>query len=374
MSSEKEKLSYVYDLFGKMSRYDMNYLYQGDFSPSLTDSILSFAESSLESIGETVKMRKKVYFIMVESLQNITRHQDPQTITTETSSFFIIQGVQNGYFITSGNHVANSHVPHLRSRLEMVNSLDPANLKAYSQELLEAGALSQKGGAGLGLIEMARKSGNKLHFDFVKQTEDASFFYYQIKVLSQEGRNAGDFPDSFTFAQELHKILLDKKINIVYQGGFSHENVSGVLQMIEGSFAEKNSDFLSKKVFSVIVELLHNIYEHADSFEIDAEAKPGMFFIGTDGNDYILTTGNLVLNSKSEALGQRIEKLNSLTGEEITGLQNKVREKKEIAGKVGTRYGMESVRTSCTGKMEFCLTPINEHFSFFVMQVRISDR
>ncbi|MEW6468362.1 MAG: SiaB family protein kinase [Bacteroidota bacterium] len=370
---ESDKLRYVYDLFGKMSRYDMNYLYHGDFSPSLTDSILSFAESSLTSIGESVKMRKKVYFIMVESLQNITRHQEAGH-KPEGSSFFIIQGVQNGYFITSGNHVASHLVPNLRSRLDMVNSLDPANLKAYSQELLEAGALSQKGGAGLGLIEMARRSGNKLHYDFVEQAKDISFFYYQIKVFAPESNGHANYSDSFEFAQELHRLLIARNINIVYQGGFSNENVSGVLQMIEGSFAEKNSDFLSKQVFSVIVELLHNIYEHADSFEIDAEAKPGMFLIGMEGNDYVITTGNLVLTSKTEALHHRIEKLNNLGEADLKRMMSEVREKKEIAGKVGSEFGLEDIRTKCSGKIVYSMQPVNERYSFFTMQVRITDK
>ena len=41
----------------------------------------------------------------------------------------------------------------------------------------EGGAgLTHKGGAGLGFVDMARKSGQKLHFDFEPIDEHFSFF------------------------------------------------------------------------------------------------------------------------------------------------------------------------------------------------------
>ena len=96
----------------------MNYLYHGDFSSNLTTGILSFAESALDNIGESTKVRKKVYFIMVESLQNITRHQDTNTVAEgDPASFFIIQGINNAYFITSGNYVSEANMKTLKSKL-----------------------------------------------------------------------------------------------------------------------------------------------------------------------------------------------------------------------------------------------------------------
>src|ERR1051326_1826644 len=107
---EGRGLRFVYELFCKMTRYDMNYLYHGDFSPDLTSGILSFAESALDTIGESTKVRKKVYFIMVESLQNITRHQESAVTAHDASSFFIIQGINNAYFVTSGNLISEKNM------------------------------------------------------------------------------------------------------------------------------------------------------------------------------------------------------------------------------------------------------------------------
>jgi hypothetical protein len=146
------------DFFKTHRGLNMNYLYHGDFTHDLTNAILSFAENSLDSMGESTKIRKRVYFIMVESLQNITRHQESREGISQGFGYFNIQGEPDGYYITSCNKVLNSSVANLRSKLDMVNSLDAQNLKSYSAEMLQAGVISEKGGAGLGLIEMAKRS------------------------------------------------------------------------------------------------------------------------------------------------------------------------------------------------------------------------
>ena len=60
--------------------------------------------------------------------------------------------------------------------LPSINNLEKDELKALHQELLNTTGFSEKGGAGLGFIDMARKSENKLEFIFVKESEEVSFF------------------------------------------------------------------------------------------------------------------------------------------------------------------------------------------------------
>ncbi len=175
----------IENLFNSLDGYELSYSYKGDFSQKLTDSILSLSETNMEASNEPLKNRKKVYFIMVESLQNITRHQQSK----ELDSFFSIHKAQNGFLITSGNIIANEHIASLREKLEKVNSMNSEQLKEYYYSVLSSGAFSEKGGAGLGLIEMVRKSGNKLIYDFTKFNETHSFFYFQTNVKTTADDN-----------------------------------------------------------------------------------------------------------------------------------------------------------------------------------------
>jgi len=55
-------------------------------------------------------------------------------------------------------------------------------LKTYYLEALGSSELSAKGGAGLGMIEMARKSGNRIEYSFDPVNERMSFFSLVVKI------------------------------------------------------------------------------------------------------------------------------------------------------------------------------------------------
>lgn len=86
------------------------------------------------------------------------------------------------HFITSGNAMLTEEVDDMISRLEKINSLDKAGLKEMYRDKIRTTKISEKGGAGLGFIDMAKKSGNKLSFHFEKMDEIHSFFSLKIVI------------------------------------------------------------------------------------------------------------------------------------------------------------------------------------------------
>ena len=163
----KRRLKVTYDLFDRVGNGDFEYIYRGMFTQNLTRKILSLAESNLQRFVDKGSLQNRIYFIMVEGLQNVTRHQEkaPEQ-KNDHLGIFAIQKKGNRYLITTGNTIVNSKVELLKQKLEQVNSLDREEIKELHREILSTGELSAKGGAGLGLIEMARRSGNRLSFDF----------------------------------------------------------------------------------------------------------------------------------------------------------------------------------------------------------------
>ncbi|HYG50594.1 MAG TPA: SiaB family protein kinase, partial [Flavobacteriales bacterium] len=275
-SSGLIKNSFIYQLFNDLNGYTLSYIYQGDFSIDLSNKILALAESNMETLGEVSGMRKKVYFIMVESLQNITRHKRTQDKTAFTdSSFFVIQRVSDQYYVTSGNLIENEHIPGLESKLIKINSLGKDALKEYSKEVLTNGELSDKGGAGLGLIEMARKSGNKLAYHFKPINNNVSHFYFQIKISGPQDPGANETPTALNEIAFIHTAIHEFRIHLIYQVDFTQEIIVSLLSITEAHIA---SDGLAdkKRNFNIVVELLQNIYRHADVKETDKEGKAGI--------------------------------------------------------------------------------------------------
>ena len=60
--------------------------------------------------------------------------------------------------------------------------MDKDALKVYYKEVLNNGEMSAKGGGGLGMIDIARKSGKKLEYKFDNVDNEYSFFSLNIKV------------------------------------------------------------------------------------------------------------------------------------------------------------------------------------------------
>jgi hypothetical protein len=159
-------------------------VYQGDFTQESTKSILSMAERNLDSSGEESSIKRKVFNVMVEALQNIVKHSD-ELIDGQIRShaaIFLIGKEANRYSIMSGNPVQKSNVEKLKKTLEHLNNLDKDGLKELYKEIIKNTTISEKGGAGLGFVDMARKSGGKLEFEFPEMNSDYCFFCLKVNV------------------------------------------------------------------------------------------------------------------------------------------------------------------------------------------------
>ncbi len=159
-------------------------VYEGEFTQDITKSVLAMAERNLESMGEESGIKRKVFNVMVECLQNICKHSETFDEETygKTTAIFMIGKHDSEYFITSGNPILSDSVAAISSKLENINSLDKDGLKQLYKDIIKNGRLSEKGGAGLGFVDMARKSGKKLTFDFEPINEHLSFFSLKTTI------------------------------------------------------------------------------------------------------------------------------------------------------------------------------------------------
>jgi hypothetical protein len=78
------------------------------------------------------------------------------------------------------------NVENLKSKLIRINGMTKEELKEYYKEVLNNDEFSSKGGGGLGMIDIARKSGQKLNFQFVPVDNNFTFFSLNIKIANKE--------------------------------------------------------------------------------------------------------------------------------------------------------------------------------------------
>lgn len=178
-------MKYIYDLHKTMLSRSLILVYEGEFTQEITKSLLAMAERNMDSMGEESSTKRKVFNVMVECLQNIVKHSDDFNPLAEEkhSAIFMLGKEEDKYVIVSGNTVENDKVSMLREKIEKINELDKDGLKALYKDIIKSQALSEKGGAGLGFVDMARKSGQKLEYAFEDMGKGFSFFSLQTTIL-----------------------------------------------------------------------------------------------------------------------------------------------------------------------------------------------
>jgi len=177
-------MNFIFDLHQSMMAHKLILVYQGDFTQETTKSILAMAERNIDSSGEESSIKRKVFNVMVESLQNIVKHSD-ELVNGQMrshSAIFLIGREDKQYTIMSGNPIRKENVAGLSAKLEQVNSLDKEGLKELYKQIIKNTTISEKGGAGLGFVDMARKSGEKLHFFFPEMSAEYCFFCLKVNV------------------------------------------------------------------------------------------------------------------------------------------------------------------------------------------------
>ena len=187
---EREKAMNIYDLYHRMESNKVVLSFKGDVTSELMSSILQIIEQRMDDMNEAPKLRKKVYNVLVECLQNLYHHIDEvpsqsSKTGTDKSAIFMISLNKNGYSITTGNYILTSRKESFRERLERINSLEREELKELYKEILNSDGRSDKGGGGLGMIDIARKTGKKLNYDFAPLNDEYSFFSLNINVEEQ---------------------------------------------------------------------------------------------------------------------------------------------------------------------------------------------
>lgn len=350
-------------------------LYDGNFSDDVTDKVIGLSEYNFEHQDDFQRAKKKVSFLMAECFQNIIRHggkiEENKTDNID-AGFFLTRNIWGRYFIASGNLIKNENVAALTEQLDKINTMDKESLRALHVDVLANKGFSEKGGAGLGLIEIARKSGQKIDFVFDDYSDEYSLFYTQINLQATAQVNQGRYITDFyiTEAMKFHRKMLDNGIFMIQKGDFSHSSILPVLDILERNLPLLLKDSPKKKeIYHVLVEMLQNI----SRFAIDKSGKKdGIFLIRRKASHFVISAGNYVDAGHIKSLTTQIDLLNSLD-------KNQQKEKYISALKiadssvedVGARIELINIARRSKEPIQYQFKKTNKKFAFFTISATV---
>lgn len=129
--------------------------HQGLVDHGVVHRLLALAEETSLEAGDPVAARKRLFNVLTEGLENIHHHHLPDSAV---ASFARMVRAPWGYRLVMGNVVPAATAALLSHRVDILNEMDDAELKSQYLKLLSMQERTEHGGAGLGLITMARKS------------------------------------------------------------------------------------------------------------------------------------------------------------------------------------------------------------------------
>ncbi len=177
----------VLNIYDELFSNGIYLVYLGDFNHEVTKMFTSMAEDDLERKSEDHATIRKVYHVMVETLQNLSRHSDE---LTDDGSFgkglFMIGKKDDSYYIITANRVSEQKKDNLKEAFDEINQASKEELKEMWVQQIKHGKLSEKGGAGLGLIDIARKTTGNHDYQFIPFEDGNYFFILKVEINTKK--------------------------------------------------------------------------------------------------------------------------------------------------------------------------------------------
>jgi len=167
---------------------DVIFKFWGSVSQEGIDAALNTVDEAFNLNNESTKLKKKVYHIFVECIQNLFHHSDNPTGTSGNEfpdrfgTIVLAHETDPPFRISTGNFVKNENVSRIKDRIDQVNSMTVEEIKMLYLEILGNETFSSKGGGGLGILDIARRTGNKLSYNFYPYDEGFMFFALDIYI------------------------------------------------------------------------------------------------------------------------------------------------------------------------------------------------
>ena len=158
--------------------------YKGKFTFERIGMLLNDLKNKKETYQIDPVQYKKLLTLMIEILENVLKYSDRFEVFVmdhpDYQPEFELNLNEDGFILTSRNPVRDKDKKEITRRINIINTSDENELKKIYRDTITNGIFTEKGGAGLGFIEMAKITANTLVFSFI--TIEKGFSYFELSL------------------------------------------------------------------------------------------------------------------------------------------------------------------------------------------------
>ncbi len=167
---------------------------------------------------------------------------------------------------------------------------------------------------------------------------------------------------------------LEMEVIFKYKGEITFETIDLILNRLKKRRAYRAiRKSVQKKVYSVIVECVDNIYKHkiTDSL-LDKNKDVSPYIILTREDDkYIISTGNVVTNESIQDLRDDLIQINMLDRIGLKSSYAEIVSKDIISDEEGAGLGLITIALKTEEKIKYEFNLVNDQYSYFEMNIII---
>lgn len=177
-------INYIYERYSNLRVKDISVVFEGQITHQVIKALTGLVEEQLDDVEDDLVLRR-VYHVMVESLRNINRHAESYEYRSHPYpgvGLVLVAKNKDRFQVSTGNIIETGHMDEISLFLEKLNNMDSDDLDDLYKKQLREGVISPNGGAGLGFIDIRRKTGNPLDYSFVKIDDETTFFIFTSTI------------------------------------------------------------------------------------------------------------------------------------------------------------------------------------------------
>lgn len=159
--------------------------YCGEVNHEIIKALLYTLESYFYKTSLPRYLQKKTFNILVECIQNIEKHSI--RLNDNRADFYkkgsiLIANLEDNVQILSSNIILKDQKDILFKKEQEIKGKTKEQLREMYKKQLIDGSISEKGGAGLGFIDIARKTNNHVHLYYSPASDNLIIFTLQVII------------------------------------------------------------------------------------------------------------------------------------------------------------------------------------------------